>query len=123
LAALEDARAGHGPGWGTLMAKYSVTRNGGGHSFGLYRGDSLKRAEEIFDTAPAEKGTVLVLTAHEGPQRVLRRSDQPAIDVCSRCYRPILDDFLPAKDSASGQDVCQRCVTDQRRAHRFAAYL
>jgi len=107
------------------MNRYSVTRNGGGHSFGLFRGDSLKRAEEIFNTAPAEKGTVLVITDHEaqGDARTLRRSDAPVIDVCSKCFRPILDDFLPAKDSASGQDVCQRCVAEQRRAYRFAAYL
>lgn len=60
------------------MAKYSVTRNGGGHSFSLYRGDLLWRAQQVYNCAPAEKGTVVVLTDHEaeGPQRVLRRSDE-----------------------------------------------
>jgi hypothetical protein len=98
-----------------MRASYTVTRCTGGHVFTLYVGRLKYRAEEAYDNAKPEKGSIVTLTEHGDRERkVLRRSDQTVTDLCSRCKREINSAFAPARDSVTLTPVCDDCTRAQR---------
>lgn len=101
------------------MPSYSVTRSGKNGHFELYQGRLRWRAEDTYERAKPEAGTVVILTEYRDKERrVLRRSDEVVTASCSRCRRPICGDEAPAVDAFTNLPVCDTCTNGERHARR-----
>lgn len=92
---------------------YTVTRQGNGHVFLLYRGRLRYRAEQTFERAEVVPGTVVTFTEHSLPPVVRRKvgpATPPATWVslrCARCRKS--HDVIEEACAKHGYPACAWC--------------